>query len=390
MPKHARTEESDSFESQDNNETLTFENENDEAQDNENVDFELDMNASEETDSWSSTSDDDAYPEDDTYYPDALEGLTPKVDEGPLYEDSSARQIEAARADSWESEGKKGKKHLTLAQKKSRRMRRVLIVIIALLIVLIGALGYFTYLLFQEAQNEATQQSLEQGAHDVDQLKETDATDSSTTVTKTTEAPLLTSLLGKTQEEAISAVGRGATVVSTTPVDEEGNPIKNNVKITLTDEPGDSRSGTPTVYLGLNEEGKIISAGYSAATSSLGYGSVSFSDAVKSESIIESTLAEAGLDIPAGTAVLPEDKSLYSTYATDGITLVNERYAFSGTAEQAGVTYEWSAVLRYDYTTANASGNLADTTRQIYVYVNDAGVTVGDQGPSENATPAAS
>ena len=35
-----------------------------------------------------------------------------------------------------------------------------------------------------------------------------------------------------------------------------------------------------------------------------------------------------------------------------------------------GAPHEWSAVLSYNYTTANMTGNLADTIRIIYVYVN--------------------
>ena len=35
-----------------------------------------------------------------------------------------------------------------------------------------------------------------------------------------------------------------------------------------------------------------------------------------------------------------------------------------------GAPHEWSAVLSYDYSTANTSGNLADTIRIIYVYIN--------------------
>ena len=55
--------------------------------------------------------------------------------------------------------------------------------------------------------------------------------------------------------------------------------MKKSVTVALTAEPADSRSGTPTVYLGLDADGKVIQAGYSAATASLGYGSLSFADA---------------------------------------------------------------------------------------------------------------
>ena len=88
------------------------------------------------------------------------------------------------------------------------------------------------------------------------------------------------------------------------------------------------------------------------------------------EGIIEKTLQEAGVDVPEGSAELPADKTAYSEYASDGTTLVKESYSFSGTVDLDGAAHEWSAVLLYNYSTANTSGNLADTIRIVYVYIN--------------------
>ena len=187
---------------------------------------------------------------------------------------------------------------------------------------------------------------------------------------KKTSAPNLTELLGCTQDDALAKVGRGAQVTVSNEVNEEGNPIKTEVRVALTDEPADTRTGTPTLYLGLDEDGAVVQAGYSAGTASLGYGTLSFSDAVKNESIIEKTLQEAGISVPVGTVSLPADKTEYSTYASDGTTLVKEYCPFSGDIDINGVSHTWSAVLSYDYSVANASGNLADTIRIIYVYIN--------------------
>ena len=71
-----------------------------------------------------------------------------------------------------------------------------------------------------------------------------------------------------------------------------------------------------------------------------------------------------------GSATLPADKTSYSSYASDGTTLVKENCSFSGTVDINGAAHAWSSVLMYDYSTANASGNLADTVRIIYIYVN--------------------
>ena len=49
---------------------------------------------------------------------------------------------------------------------------------------------------------------------------------------------------------------------------------------------------------------------------------------------------------------------------------VKESYSFSGTVDLNGAAHEWSALLLYNYSTANTSGNLADTIRIVYVYVN--------------------
>ncbi|MCR2034965.1 protein kinase [Adlercreutzia mucosicola] len=187
---------------------------------------------------------------------------------------------------------------------------------------------------------------------------------------KTGSAPQLPSLLGLTQDEAVDKLQHGAQVSSSREVNEEGNPIKTEARVTLTAEPSDGSTNTPTVYLGLNAEGKIVQAGYSASTSSLGYGSLSFADAVSNEDIIQKTLAEAGVPVPGDAVSLPEDPASYTTFDSDGKTRTKEYCSFSGTVDLEGVAHTWSAVLSYDYSMANASGNLADTVRTIFIYVN--------------------
>ncbi len=257
--------------------------------------------------------------------------------------------------------------------RKSRRVRKVLIVVIVLLVALLCAGGYFAYQLFGESQRAMVQQiQTTQPSKDVSDLSnDNSGKDAATaTATKQTEVPNLAAVLGTTQDEAVAALKHGATVTSSRDVNEEGNAVKKSVTVALTAEPADSRSGTPTVYLGLNEEGKVIQAGYSAATASLGYGSLSFADAVKNEHVVEKTLREAGVNVADGAATLPADKTQYSSYASDGTTLVKENCSFSGTVDISGSSHAWSSVLLYDYSTANTSGNLADTIRIIYVYVN--------------------
>lgn len=266
--------------------------------------------------------------------------------------------------------GKQALDELPEHQRKSRRTRRILIAIIILLIAIICGLVYLGNLLIGTSHEVASQQTNQNS--DVNAASNADTTkDAATVTTKKTTIPPLTSVIGKSQADAIKLLGHGATVSLSTDVNEEGNPMKKRVTAVLTDEPADTKSGTPTVYLGLNEAGQVIMAGYSAATASLGYGSLSFADAVSNEHIIEKTLNETGLNLADNTVTLPA-KSTYSTYGSDGTTLVKESCSFNGTTSVGAANYTWSAVLVYDYTAANASGNLADTVRQIYVYVNAA------------------
>lgn len=253
--------------------------------------------------------------------------------------------------------------------RKSRRMRRILTIIIALLVVLLVAGGVFAWQRFGAEADSARQQAqTQEGATNIKGADASDAAASSSV--KKTSAPDLVSLMGLTRDEAVEALQHGAQVSDTSELNEEGNDVKTEVRVALTSEPSDTRTGTPTVYLGLDEEGLVIQAGYSASTSSLGYGSLSFSDAVENEHIVEKTLAEVGLSIEEGAVTLPDDKAEYSTYGSDGKTLVKEYCPFEGEALAGGASHEWSAVLSYDYNMANATGNLADTVRLIYVYVN--------------------
>ncbi len=267
------------------------------------------------------------------------------------------------------AEKKRQKDEVPEYMRKSRRMRRVLIVIIILLVILMIVGGYFVVRMFQTVQSAATQQAQITSAEiDVNQTDD-EAKETTTSTARRTTVPTLMTLFGLTQEQAVEQLQHGAQVSSSREVNEAGNPIVTETRVALTTEPADSRTGTPTVYLGLDAEGHVIQAGYSASTSALGYGSFSFADAVRNVGVVEETLNEAGLAVPEHSVVLPEDKMAYSTYASDGITLTIESCSFDGTVDQDGGTYHWSAVLSYDYSMANATGNLADTMRTIYVYI---------------------
>lgn len=298
-------------------------------------------------------------------YPDALESLEPPNLPPILAADDSVDRDIAREAVG----GRHGKEDaIPVYLRKSRRLRRMLVGVIVVLVVLLAAALVGVGMLVVNESRSAVQMvsNNQQSANDLQSGVE----DASSGTEKLVSAPDLASLLGMGRDDAIAAVGHGATVTASREVNEEGNPIRTSLTVALTEEPADSRSGTPTVYLGLDESGAVVQAGYSAPLASLGFGSLSFADAVSNEHVVEKTLQEAGVPVEEGAAVLPEDKAAYSTYDSAGTTLVRENCSFEGEVAIGGVPRAWSATLSYDYTTANASDNLADTIRLIYVYVN--------------------
>ena len=272
---------------------------------------------------------------------------------------------------------------------KSRRTRKVLIILIVLLIVLGGLVAFFGYKTFtgtqQDTAEQAHQKQEEATTHSQNSIQDMEGNDAVQTAVAQTQVPNLTALFGKTAEEAVAAIGHGALVTSNRAVDDSSSAVKTNLSVALTEEPADSKTGTPTVYLGLDKDGKVIQIGYSASAGALGFGTLSFADAISGEHVIEKTLAKIGIQVPEGSAVLPTDKASYSTYASDNTTVVKERCSFEGPIDVNGVACTWSAVLSYDYTTQIVTGNLNDTVRIIYVYISE---NVEPEPASEEAPPA--
>ena len=252
-----------------------------------------------------------------------------------------------------------GAQHYT-SQRASRRTRRLLIVVIVLAIAVIVAVAAVTVSFIMRDNQQAAQSAQ-------DREITTDAgvaSDASDPTESSTEVPDLVSVLTLTREEAVSALGHGAQETNEASVDEEDNPVRSIVTVELSDEPTDSRTGTPSVYLSLDEDGAIIEVSYAAGVSQLGYGSMSFSDAVSSAHIVEATLRAAGVEVADGAAMLPEDAAEYTTYAEDG-SIRSERYSFTGVASSESGNLSWTVSLVYDYTSSAASGNVSNATRRL-------------------------
>ncbi|MDO4182235.1 MAG: histone-lysine N-methyltransferase [Coriobacteriia bacterium] len=244
--------------------------------------------------------------------------------------------------------------------RKSRHMRAVFLLVASVAVLLVALL---VSLGLQYAK--ANQLSLQA------QVPQTQT--SSTTVSTNTNnsapqqsvfAPDLASFVGATFDDVMAVLQHGATVTRTQTTYRQGVEAT-LITIVLTGEPADSLAGTPTVYLLVDTDFVVLEAGYKAGMAYLGYGNLSFVDAVENAHVVENTLTEAGLPVPAGTVTVPANKADYASYGLDGITLAFESYEFTG--EENG--FSWRCSVDYDYTQANATGNLANTVRVITVYV---------------------
>lgn len=245
---------------------------------------------------------------------------------------------------------------------KSIKTRRILIAIIVALVALIVGLGVYTAYLIQTGKDIATETAARQS--DNDKAQHGTVKDARTVTEAKVDMPRLSDLVGKTQAEAIAALGDNAKLTREVDVDEADNAVKHEMTYMLASDTS-STSGNPMVTLGMNEAGVVVKTGYSSTTAALSFGALSFADAVNTEHIIQKALGEAGVKVDDGAISLPDDRAAYTTFASDGATVLKESASFNG--QEAGLT--WSTVLTYDYTTSNISHDLSDTVRMIYVHV---------------------
>ncbi len=269
----------------------------------------------------------------------------------------------------------------------SRRMRTALLVAIVLLCILLAALGYFTVRLFSEV-GEVAQQSASSASSNSDVAglgaAGSIASDvgSSDRADKKVDIPVLIKLVGLDKDQVLDTLGDSAAVSSEVDITEkvetgEGDSKKEEEKvvgktvtITLDNGAADSHGTVSSLYLTLDEKGITRTVGYSTSVDNLGYGNVSFGDAV-SQNIVENSLAEAGVPVELGSAKLPQDASEYKKYSEDGSKVCEEKCTFTGTSTVDGKEYGWTVRLSYDYSAANVSDKLSDTIKLIYLYVGE-------------------
>ena len=179
---------------------------------------------------------------------------------------------------------------------------------------------------------------------------------------KTLSIPNLADCFGQDQQKVLEILGNEAYVVSS-------NTVNNNTEVVINfkNESASEDSVAPICNATFNKSGKLTKCSFTCNTSALGYGALSFTDIINNAHVVENALAEAGVSVAVGSVVVPADRSSYTTYESDGVTTVSEKYNFTGSAKANSRSCKWQALVNFDYSKANAKGNLAKTIRTIQI-----------------------
>lgn len=243
----------------------------------------------------------------------------------------------------------------------------VIICILAIVILLISFCVLFV--MHQNAEaNLGKQQQWTSDKDSFDRAFEIAVSDKETP-DKTLYVPKIKDQIGKTIDQAVQNIGQGANVVSSTTVGGPNDKIVTETLINLTNESSSDKYGTTHIVAGTDKNGRIVKISFSCNILLLGYKSLSYTDLVNNEHLIEKTLTEAGLPVQEGSVTAPADKFSYTSYDSDGTTVTRECCSFSGKEKLDSTTYKWDSVFDVDYSLANQKGDLSSTVRIITITI---------------------
>ena len=263
-------------------------------------------------------------------------------------------------------------------KKKSKRTRTMLTVAIIVLLLAFAGLGYFAYTQFLDASKGAADEGNRVSAQN-NIAFEADETSDATSGSQLNldVVPALSALIGMNQDEALEAIGHGASVTSTSDITKEEKKdgekkakevvVGSKVTVSLSEIKPDPQGGVPSVHLILDKKGIVTKADFSSSLYALNCNTLSFTSAVNEVNLVGNILTATGLDMGDEVFTLPKDEDEYRTYDEEGTKPVEEKYTFEGKNDDL----TWSLRLTYDYTTYNANSqkNLSDTIQLIYVCI---------------------
>ncbi len=248
--------------------------------------------------------------------------------------------------------------------------RNIFIGFLVLFIILFALLIFYFLSASLSSSSSVKQTQVTEVKSSQDDSEEEQSNDSS--AKKTVTIPDASSLIGTSIDTSIEQIGHGAQVLSDVESSGSKEAVVRVVKFTLASDEGDSKTGNPTLMAEVDKDGAILAVTYVASLKSLGYGNLSFRDAVVNEKVISKVMREAGVEINEDDVILPTDKTEYSIFTSDSSRVSKEQRDFSGVGKRTSGDQSpmlWSSTLTYDYSVSLETDNLADTLRMISIYV---------------------
>ena len=259
--------------------------------------------------------------------------------------------------------------------KRSKRTRIILILVTVVLIAALGGLGYLGFTVFQEGANGD-----DSGIKPVTDIPDTpikdpDAPDEIRI--QETSIPNLAALFGLSIDEVASRLGSDFQLKSTAPVDD---PSNTNIKQLATfsynvtvigGNPGAHPSSllpSQSIYVSLDESGKVIDIYYTCDMRLLGYPEGSFGDLLANDSVVSGSLAAAGIT-PRDFVYAPpnpEDCITYDNANSANRKIVKQSQIFSGRNLSESIPTAWTLTVTYDFGSGvNGTSEYREATRII-------------------------
>lgn len=250
--------------------------------------------------------------------------------------------------------------------KRSRRTRIILILVIVVLVAALGGLAYLGFTVFQEGA-DGDGSGIKPVTDILDTpIKDQDAPDEMHI--QETSIPNLVSLFGMTVDEVSVRLGNEFQLKSTAPVTDASNQnIKQlatfSYNVTVTGGNSDAHLSallpSQSIYVSLDESGKVIDIYYTCDMRLLGYPEGSFGDLLANDSVVSGSLTAAGIT-PRDfvyAAPNPDDCITYDNVNSANRKVVKQSQIFSGRNLSESIPTAWTLTVSYDFGSGVASIN---------------------------------
>jgi hypothetical protein len=240
-------------------------------------------------------------------------------------------------------------------EKKGMPLWLLIVLIVVVSLIALASISFLVYALFF---NDSTVETGELPAN-AKSKQETIEIQEKDSEVETVEIPVLTSLIGKTQSDAVEALG--GTVLTTEKETDKTEIKAGHVTIVTVSLDKNSSTDAQSIYLTLNSKGTVVLVNYSVSLSALGITTTTFTT-VFDDGTLASLIESAGVSKDKISISTPAVAS-YRKSDSDG-NPITDSYTVSGSTGTSGAS-KWSAELNFDYSTYNVTNDEADISRYL-------------------------